>query len=59
MVCAGGPVRGNLSSSASSAFYVEAAVAVGANGVTAGEFVVDPPTLINLGFEWFIYGPRP
>ena len=26
------------------------------NGVTAGEFVVDPPTLINLGFEWFIEG---
>jgi len=26
------------------------------NAVTAGEFVVDPPTLINLGFEWFIDG---
>ena len=24
--------------------------------MTAGEFVVDPPTLINLGFEWFIDG---
>lgn len=24
--------------------------------VTAGELVVDPPTLINLGFEWFIEG---
>jgi len=24
--------------------------------VTAGEFIVDPPTLINLGFEWFIQG---
>src|SRR6516162_1948057 len=24
--------------------------------VTAGEFIVDPPTLINLGFEWFIDG---
>ena len=24
--------------------------------VTAGEFLVDPPTLINLGFEWFIQG---
>src|ERR1043166_2445384 len=23
---------------------------------TAGEFIVDPPTLINLGFEWFIQG---
>src|SRR5215831_19383020 len=26
------------------------------NKVTPGEFVVDPPTLINLGFEWFISG---
>ncbi len=26
------------------------------NGVRAGEFLVDPPTLINLGFEWFIEG---
>jgi hypothetical protein len=26
------------------------------NNVTAGEFVVDPPTLINLGFEWLIDG---
>lgn len=26
------------------------------NGVVAGEFVVEPPTLINLGFEWFIEG---
>src|SRR5262245_5501041 len=26
------------------------------NRVTAGEFVVEPPTLINLGFEWFIEG---
>jgi hypothetical protein len=24
--------------------------------VTAGEFLIDPPTLINLGFEWFIEG---
>src|SRR5215471_14040447 len=27
-----------------------------ANPVTAGEFIVDPPTLINLGFEWMIEG---
>jgi hypothetical protein len=27
-----------------------------ADAVTAGEFIVDPPTLINLGFEWFIQG---
>ena len=26
------------------------------NRVTAGEFIVDPPTLINLGFEWMIQG---
>src|ERR1700704_2558505 len=24
--------------------------------VTPGEFLVDPPTLINLGFEWFVDG---
>ena len=24
--------------------------------VTPGEFVIDPPTLINLGFEWLIEG---
>src|SRR5262245_53325697 len=26
------------------------------NKVTPGEFIVDPPTLINLGFEWFVDG---
>lgn len=26
------------------------------NRVSAGEFVIDPPTLINLGFEWMIDG---
>src|SRR5215831_1458604 len=26
------------------------------SSVTAVEFVIDPPTLINLGFEWFIQG---
>jgi hypothetical protein len=26
------------------------------NGVKAGELVIDPPTLINLGFEWVIKG---
>ena len=30
--------------------------AASVNGITAGEFIVDPPTLINLGFEWFIEG---
>lgn len=27
-----------------------------ANRTTAGELIVEPPTLINLGFEWFIEG---
>ena len=26
------------------------------NKVKAGELVIDPPTLINLGFEWVIKG---
>jgi len=26
------------------------------NAVAAIEFLIDPPTLINLGFEWFIQG---
>src|SRR5690349_13413576 len=26
------------------------------NAVSPGEFLIDPPTLINLGFEWFIEG---
>ncbi len=26
------------------------------NKVQAGELVTDPPTLINLGFEWLIKG---
>jgi hypothetical protein len=30
--------------------------AAAGSAVTAGEFLVDPPTLINLGFEWFIQG---
>src|SRR3954468_19063302 len=28
----------------------------GGNGLTLRDFVVDPPTLINLGFEWFVEG---
>ncbi len=28
----------------------------GGNRLVMGEFVIDPPTLINLGFEWFIDG---
>ncbi len=34
----------------------EAHQPAGAVRVTPGEFVVDPPTLINLGFEWLIEG---
>jgi hypothetical protein len=26
------------------------------NDIRPGEFIVDPPTLINLGFEWFVDG---
>jgi hypothetical protein len=33
-----------------------AAAPANVNGVTAGDFLIDPPTLINLGFEWFIQG---
>ena len=35
-----------------------AAVAAAAekNAVVAGEFIVEPPTLMNLGFEWKIQG---
>ncbi len=36
-------------------YRVVTAAAAG-TAVTAGEFLVDPPTLINLGFEWFIQG---
>jgi hypothetical protein len=32
------------------------AVAAEQNDVRPGEFLIDPPTLINLGFEWFIDG---
>jgi hypothetical protein len=28
----------------------------GGNALTLRDFVVDPPTLINLGFEWFVEG---
>ena len=32
------------------------ALAKPVNSVKAGELVIDPPTLINLGFEWLISG---
>ena len=37
-------------------FAAAAMAAPAVNKVTAGELVVDPPTLINLGFEWLIAG---
>jgi hypothetical protein len=36
--------------------YWTVAAASPSDAVTAGEFIVDPPTLINLGFEWFVDG---
>jgi hypothetical protein len=33
-----------------------AALHAQSNGVTAGELVVEPPTLISLGFEWYVNG---
>jgi len=36
--------------------FVSAAPSHAVNAVKAGELVVDPPTLINLGFEWIISG---
>ena len=27
-----------------------------ANAISTGELVIEPPTLINLGFEWFVEG---
>ena len=33
-----------------------AVAAQGQQAVTAGELVVEPPTLISLGFEWYIEG---
>jgi hypothetical protein len=44
-----------LAALAQSAFPLRAQPA-SENTVTAGDFVVDPPTLINLGFEWLIDG---
>jgi hypothetical protein len=44
-----------LTMAGASTFRAKAVIG-SADGVTPGEFVVDPPTLINLGFEWFIDG---
>ena len=37
-------------------FCSGASAATTVNAVRAGELVIDPPTLINLGFEWLIEG---
>jgi hypothetical protein len=34
----------------------DAVLTAGANGLTLRDFVVEPATLINLGFEWFVDG---
>src|SRR5438105_3883714 len=41
---------------AAACLHLGAAHALASNTVKPGDFVVDPPTLINLGFEWFIDG---
>src|SRR5689334_16777385 len=42
--------------SGATARYWSLSAASASDGVTAGEFIIDPPTLINLGFEWFVDG---
>jgi hypothetical protein len=37
-------------------FGATGAAAQPANGVTPGELVIEPPTLISLGFEWYVQG---
>jgi hypothetical protein len=39
-----------------SAAWLGAAVAQPGSAVSAGELVVEPPTLISLGFEWYVEG---
>ena len=39
-----------------SSFGATTLFAADQNKVKPGEFVIEPPTLINLGFEWFIEG---
>lgn len=45
----------HLSAASQGAPGATRSVATG-NAVLAGEFLIEPPTLINLGFEWFIEG---
>ena len=37
-------------------FLISPAIAQSNNAVTAGEFIVEPATIHNLGFEWKISG---
>ena len=46
----------SLLSVGGTAKYRTLAAASPSDAVTAGEFIIDPPTLINLGFEWFVDG---
>ena len=34
----------------------DAVIGANANALTLRDFVIEPPTLINLGFEWFVDG---
>jgi len=47
---------GAIAALAAAQFYIGQAAAQGQQAVTAGELVVEPPTLISLGFEWYIEG---
>jgi hypothetical protein len=53
---AAGPAAGRQATPAPAAGAVPAASSPAANAVVPGELVIEPPTLINLGFEWFIQG---
>ena len=41
---------------AATAAAAQAPVGSGNDAVTPGELVIEPPTLLNLGFEWWIDG---
>ncbi len=47
---------GTIAVLAATLFYMGEAAAQGPQAVTAGELVVEPATLISLGFEWYIEG---
>ena len=45
-----------IASSIAALTFLAAIAHAQTNGVTAGELVVEPPTLISLGFEWYVDG---